>query len=183
MIHRLGWNITNTATLGGAGVPGYIGNTGSGSCYAIQCLLIQYLQYFKRNLGNLMTKNALHNNKNKRRHMSRLYVRLLRLDRLFSIRQEMTRKNQLDNVINKAYRAFRTCRSTFGETWGLKSKAVYWIYTAVVKLIVTNPATAWWSAVKFKTSKAEASKLQRIACLGITRALHASHAWYINPNF
>jgi hypothetical protein len=34
---------------------------------------------------------------------------------------------------------------------------VYWIYTAVVRPIV-----------KFKTSQAELSKLERVACLGIT---------------
>jgi hypothetical protein len=54
MMHRLGWNITNTANLGGAEIPGYIRNTGSRSRYAIQqSLLIQYRQYFKHNLGNL----------------------------------------------------------------------------------------------------------------------------------
>jgi hypothetical protein len=54
-----------------------------------------------------------------------------------------TWKKQLD-VINKAYRAFWTCRGTFGKTWGLKPKVVYWIYTAVVRPIVTYAATIWW---------------------------------------
>jgi hypothetical protein len=44
----------------------------------------------------------------------------------------LTWKKQLDNAINKAYRAFWTCRSTFGKTWGLKPRVVYWIYIAVV---------------------------------------------------
>jgi hypothetical protein len=33
-----------------------------------------------------------------------------------------TWKKQLDKVIDKAYKAFWTCRSTFGKTWGLKQK-------------------------------------------------------------
>jgi hypothetical protein len=71
----------------------------------------------------------------------------------------LTWKKQLDKVIIKAYRAFWTCRGTFGKTWGLKPKMVYWIYTAVVRPIV-NAATVWWPRVKFKTSQAELSKLK-----------------------
>jgi hypothetical protein len=48
-----------------------------------------------------------------------------------------TWKMQLDKFINKAYKAFWTCRDTFGKTWGLKPKVMYWIYTAVVRLMFT----------------------------------------------
>jgi hypothetical protein len=50
---------------------------------------------------------------------------------------------QLDNVLNKAYRPFWMCRSTFGKTWGVKPRVVYWIYAAVVRPIVTYAATVW----------------------------------------
>jgi hypothetical protein len=53
----------------------------------------------------------------------------------------LTWKKQLDKVINKAYKAFWTCRGTFGKTWGLKPKVIYWIYTAAVRPIVTSTAT------------------------------------------
>jgi hypothetical protein len=43
----------------------------------------------------------------------------------------LTWKMQLDKVISKAYKAFWTCRSTFGKTWRLKPKVIYWLYTAV----------------------------------------------------
>jgi hypothetical protein len=79
----------------------------------------------------------------------------------------LTWKKQLDKVIDRAYKAFWTCRVTFGKTWRLKSKVVYWIHTAVVRPIVTNAATIWWPRVKLKTSQAELSRLQRTACLGI----------------
>jgi hypothetical protein len=48
---------------------------------------------------------------------------------------------------------------------------IYCIYTAVVRPIVTYAATVWWPRVKLKTSQAELSKLQRVACLGITEAI------------
>jgi hypothetical protein len=34
----------------------------------------------------------------------------------------LTWKNQLDKFTEKAYKAFWTCRGTFGKTWGLKQK-------------------------------------------------------------
>jgi hypothetical protein len=43
----------------------------------------------------------------------------------------LTWKKQLDTAINNAYKVFWTCRGTFGKTWGLKPKVVYWIYTVV----------------------------------------------------
>jgi hypothetical protein len=51
---------------------------------------------------------------------------------------------------------------------------VYWIYTAVVRPIITYAATIWWPRVKFKTSQAELRKLQRMACLGITGAMRTA---------
>jgi hypothetical protein len=44
----------------------------------------------------------------------------------------------------------------------------------VVIPIVTSAATVWWSRVKFKTSKVELSKLQRMAYLGITGAMRTA---------
>jgi hypothetical protein len=78
--------------------------------------------------------------------------------------------------MNKVYKAFWTCRSTFGKTWGLKPKVIYWIYmyTAVVRSIVTYAATAWWPRAKLKTSQRELSKLQTVACLGITGAIRTA---------
>jgi hypothetical protein len=88
----------------------------------------------------------------------------------------LTWKKQLDSVINKAYRAFWTCRGMFGRTWGLRSQVVYWIYTMVVRPIVTYAATVWWPRIKYGTSRAELSKLQRMACLGITGAMRTAPA-------
>jgi hypothetical protein len=47
---------------------------------------------------------------------------------------------------------------------------IYWIYTVVVRPIVTYAAIVWWLRVKFRIRKAELSKMQRMACLGITGA-------------
>jgi hypothetical protein len=44
----------------------------------------------------------------------------------------------------------------------------------VVRPIVTFAATVWWPRVKLKTSQAELTKLQRMACLGIKGALRTA---------
>jgi hypothetical protein len=49
----------------------------------------------------------------------------------------LTWKTQLGNVINKAYRAFWTCKGTFGKTWGLKPKVLHWIYIMIIRSILT----------------------------------------------
>jgi len=70
--------------------------------------------------------------------------------------------------MNKAYRAFWTCKRTFGKTWGLKSRVVHWIYTMVFRTILIYGSTVWWQRVRYNVSKTEFSKLQRLACLAIT---------------
>jgi hypothetical protein len=55
-----------------------------------------------------------------------------------------------------------------------ETKAVYWIYTTVVRPIVTYAARVWWPRVEYKTSKAELSILQRMASLGITGVMRTT---------
>jgi hypothetical protein len=43
-----------------------------------------------------------------------------------------------------------------------------------VRPIVTYAATVWWLRVKFRISRAELSKLQRMACLGITGTMRTA---------
>jgi hypothetical protein len=86
----------------------------------------------------------------------------------------LTWKKRLDKVTDKAYKVFWTCRGTFGKTWELKPKVVHWIYTAVVRPIVTYAATIWWPRVTLKTSQGELNKSQRVACLGIAGAMRTA---------
>jgi hypothetical protein len=41
----------------------------------------------------------------------------------------------------KAYRAFRTCKGTFGKIWALKPYVVYWIHIIVITAIMTYGST------------------------------------------
>jgi hypothetical protein len=80
----------------------------------------------------------------------------------------LTWKAQLKNVTNKAYRAFWTCKGTFGKTWGLKPRVVHWIYTIVIRTVLTYSSTVWWPSVRYNVSRTELSKIQILACLAIT---------------
>jgi hypothetical protein len=46
----------------------------------------------------------------------------------------------------------------------------------VVRHIITYAPTAWWPRVKYRTSRAELRKLQKMACLGITGAIRTAPA-------
>jgi hypothetical protein len=83
-------------------------------------------------------------------------------------------KAQLKNVMNKAYRAFQTCKGTFGKTWGLKPRVVHWIYTMVMRTVLTYVSTVWWPRVRYDVSRTELSKIQRLACLAITGGMKAT---------
>jgi hypothetical protein len=80
----------------------------------------------------------------------------------------LTWKAQLKNVMNMAYRAFWTCKGTFGKTWGQKPRLVHWIYTMVIRPVSTYDSTVWWLRVRYDVSRTELSKIQRLACLAIT---------------
>jgi hypothetical protein len=55
----------------------------------------------------------------------------------------LTWKAQLKNVMNKAYKAFWTCKGKFGKTWGLKPRVVHWIFTMVIRSVLTYGSTVW----------------------------------------
>jgi hypothetical protein len=95
----------------------------------------------------------------------------------------LTWEKQLDKAINKFYKAFWTCRGTFGKTWRLKPKVVYWIYIAIVRLIITYAGTIWWPRVKLKPSQADLSKLQRMACWRVTGAMRTAPTAAIEVRF
>jgi hypothetical protein len=94
-------------------------------------------------------------------------VKYLRL----TLHKGLTRKTPLGNVINKAYRAFWTCKGTFGKTWGLKPKVLHWIHIMIIRPILTYRPTVWWTRVNYNVSRRGLNKLQRLACPAITGAM------------
>jgi hypothetical protein len=41
-----------------------------------------------------------------------------------------------------------TWKGTFGKTWGLKPQVLHWIYTMVIRNILTYRSVVWWPWVR-----------------------------------
>ena len=50
----------------------------------------------------------------------------------------------------------------------MKPRVVYWIYTMVIRPMLTYNSKVWWLRVRHNLSRTELSKVQRLACLAIT---------------
>ena len=74
----------------------------------------------------------------------------------------------LAEKLNKAIGIFWLCRNAFGRNWGLSPKAIWWIYTAVIRPILCHGCVVWWPRVEVQLSKKRLDKLQRLACLCMT---------------
>ena len=73
--------------------------------------------------------------------------------------------------MNTAYRACWTCKGTFGKTWSLKPQVVYWIHTTVFRPILTYGSMVWLPTLKYKVSRTELRRLQRLTCLATKGAM------------
>jgi hypothetical protein len=72
----------------------------------------------------------------------------------------------IDHRMQKAIIAIWQYRKVIGKTCGLKPEVVYWIYTSVVRPILTDTALLWWK-------KASQISLNR-------KTAHLEHAFYCN---
>lgn len=55
-----------------------------------------------------------------------------------------------------------------GRNWGLTPKAIWWIYTAVVRPILCYGCLVWWPRAEVQWSKKRLDEVQRLACLCMT---------------
>lgn len=86
----------------------------------------------------------------------------------------LTWKANLEERTRKAQIAYFVCRKTFSKTRGLSPKLVYWIFTAVVRPILTYGATVWWKAVQTESNCKKLDSVLRSVSIGITGALRST---------
>jgi hypothetical protein len=58
--------------------------------------------------------------------------------------------------------------------WGLEPKVVYWLYVTIVRPTTSFASLVWWPGCQTASTKNKLSKVQRLACLGITGAIHTT---------
>ena len=84
--------------------------------------------------------------------------------------KKLTWTPHIQQITTKAKRAMMTCRRMTGQTWGLKPHIAHWLYTAVVRPIITYGAHVWVTALGKVTTCKKLGKVQRLACMGIIGA-------------
>ena len=83
-------------------------------------------------------------------------------------------KNHVELKVNKACKTLWMCRQLFGKSWGLSPRIIHWLYTAIVRPMLTYAALVWWPRVTLSTTRASLNHIQRLACLGITGAMRSA---------
>ena len=79
----------------------------------------------------------------------------------------LTWKQHVQHIVTKALRVFWACRAMFGKSRGLKPMITYWMY---ITPLGSYAALMWWPRIKKKVCVNKLTKLQRMACIGITGA-------------
>ena len=77
----------------------------------------------------------------------------------------------LEATESKAIRTLMMCRNIAGKNWGCTPKILRWMYTMMVRPIITYGAVAWAGRTKLQGAKSSLAKIQRLACLCITGAM------------
>jgi len=83
-------------------------------------------------------------------------------------------KEHVDVKMKKAQNLMWACRRACGVTWGLKSRVGHWLYVTIIRPSVTFASLVWWPRCQTASAKKKLSRVQRLACLGITGAMRTT---------
>ena len=74
------------------------------------------------------------------------------------------------HITRKAITALMQCRQIVGKTWGIKPSMMKWIYTAMIRPIMSYACVSWAGGLNKKYLVRKFTKVQRLACLMISSA-------------
>jgi hypothetical protein len=80
----------------------------------------------------------------------------------------------VDVRVRKARNLLWASRRACGRVWGLGPRVVHWLYVSVIRPSVTFSSLVCWPGCQTARAKAKLSKIQRLACLGITGAMRTT---------
>ncbi len=86
---------------------------------------------------------------------------------------KLTWSTHVDNICQKANINLHRCRQAVGSTWGLSPKTMYWMFTAIIRPILSYGAIIWITSLKKKYIIAKLNKIQRTSLLCVTSARHS----------
>ena len=87
---------------------------------------------------------------------------------------KLTWKDHMDTKCSRAKAAFCQVRRAVGKTWGLSPRVTSWLYSAIIRPMICFAAVVWWPRVELGIAKQHLGRVQRLACLSITGALHTT---------
>ncbi|OFC59623.1 hypothetical protein BBW68_14995 [Candidatus Erwinia dacicola] len=86
----------------------------------------------------------------------------------------------MDARVKKAATALYTCKRMVGPKWGLTPRVAYWLYTAVVRPIMTYGILVWWPVMEKKYAVKRMESIQRAASICISGALRTTPSQALN---
>ncbi|RVE41603.1 hypothetical protein evm_013751 [Chilo suppressalis] len=76
--------------------------------------------------------------------------------------------SHIDKTTTKTNIIFWQCRKMISKTWGLSPLIVKWLYTTIIRPIISYAAVVWWTKTIQVTTINKLRRLQRRACCAIT---------------
>lgn len=86
------------------------------------------------------------------------------------LHEKLSWKPHVQAKTAKATKLLAACNRAVGKTWGLAPKIKKWIYTAIIRPMMTYGCLSWVGAVESSSIMSLLTKVQRYACVTITSA-------------
>ena len=83
---------------------------------------------------------------------------------------KLTWKSHITRIAGKATTALMQCRLIVGKTWGIKPSMMKWIYTAMIRPIMSYARVSWAGGLNKKHLVRKLTQVQRLACVMISLA-------------
>ncbi|XP_050667740.1 uncharacterized protein LOC126967322 [Leptidea sinapis] len=94
--------------------------------------------------------------------------------------QKLTWNSQVDGIVQKAKFALSSCSRLVGQKWGLKPNMALWLYTVIVRPLISYGSVVWCRKIAKKTVIAKLGSLQRTACAITTGAMTSTPGAALN---
>ena len=88
--------------------------------------------------------------------------------------QRLHWNDHVENQVRKAKMILHQSRRIIGRTWGLNPRSTRWLYTAMVRPMITYGCCVWAPALEKKMIQNKLTKIQRMACLAISGAMRST---------
>ena len=86
----------------------------------------------------------------------------------------LTWNMHISEKIRKAKVAIHQCRRVCGLRWGFSPRSMYWVYTMMIRPIITYASVVWWHKAAQKVVGGHLERVQRLACMAITGAFRTT---------